>query len=517
MNYLRLHLFLFSSMSLVATTVFADETSAILPEKEEDIPVEFIPTLDTTISVGFRRLNNGPRVRFGNLGSLAQMGAASSEDYQKSGENFVGHSYTDGYVVKDTAGQYEKDGTGTPLDNGGTYSNTSWTSVRDANGIVTVYQAIPIALSNVADSDGLYRPKTTTVVNPDGSISQTNVTGLASVSKFIGYNKDRARSWQTLNKSQIYKKDFGKGRGEQTYVDMHSDGVQSAGASLEAESSASSGFDISVERRLGKRGKLDWGVSTGFKFTYINAKAAGTFPAYLLRTTDSYELDVSHLKTGATISNNQYGGGNAIGLDYSDLNGAPLYKYVDSSTAPIRTVDGADASGAVPISVADGTIEWGEGPEIAGIINIHGNYQLKGAYLLAHLGPTFRYNFNDRWAISGTFGLALAWVGTNFKATEYYNTWNDVFALDGVTPLRPDLEGNTTEYHWSESNATHKFTPGLYYDLNAEYWVTDRTGFYVGLTGQNMRKYNQSKLSGRTATVEMGKTAGWTVGIRTRF
>lgn len=488
-------------MSLVAMPVFADENAAILPENlEEDIPVEFIPTLDTTISVGLRRLNNGPKVRFGNLGSMTPVSAADSESYRNSGSSFVSHFYTDGYVLADTLGTYEQNADGDALGNGETYSNTSWVSVRQ-NNIVTVYQAIQTATSNVADGNGLYLPNTTTVINPDGSISQTNTLTWASVSRFKAHDGNYARTWSALNKSQIQV------RGGNTYVDMHSDGVMSAGASLEADSSASSGFDISIERRLGKRGKLDWGVSAGVKFNYVNAKATGVFPAFLVRTTDSYLLEGN----GTNINTTQPTGG-ATNLYYTGLDGTTqLYRYVDSTTAPGEYVEGGDTSGSTRINLSDGSTIWGT-PEIAGIVMIHGNYQLKGAYLLAHVGPTFRYNFTDRWAVSGTFGLALGWTGTNFKATEYYNTWNDL-----PPSLRPDLEGNTTEYHWSESVATHKFSPGLYFDLNAEYWVTDRTAFFTGVTGQTLRQYNSSKLSGRTATVEATKNSGWTIGIRTRF
>jgi hypothetical protein len=47
--------------------------------------------------------------------------------------------------------------------------------------------------------------------------------------------------------------------------------------------------------------------------------------------------------------------------------------------------------------------------------------------------------------------------------------------------------------------------------------VTERTGFYFGLSEQTMRTFNQSPLSGRTAKVDMGSSAGWRMGIITRF
>jgi len=302
---------------------------------------------------------------------------------------------------------------------------------------------------------------------------------------------------------------------------MNADGVVSAGASLEADSSASTGFDISVERRLGKRGHFEWGVSAGFEFAYINAKAAGAFPAYLLRTTDIYTLETKFNGglTAATIDRTQ-SGGNSTNLAYKTMDGTKVYQYVDASTVPIEFATSGDTSKATPIDLT--SVQWGQ-PTVTGTVMIHGNYQIKGAYLIGRVGPSFRYNLNERWAISGTAGLALAWSGTNFRASEYYNTWNDL-----PPDLQPYYQDNTTEYHVSLSNATHKFTPGLYCDLNLEYWVTDRTGFFAGFTGQYIRKYNQSRVGdwkdqndklrpGISATVEMGKSAGWTLGIRTRF
>jgi hypothetical protein len=47
--------------------------------------------------------------------------------------------------------------------------------------------------------------------------------------------------------------------------------------------------------------------------------------------------------------------------------------------------------------------------------------------------------------------------------------------------------------------------------------MTERTGFYFGMTRQTMRSFNQNKLSERTAKIDMGSSAGWRIGIMTRF
>jgi hypothetical protein len=150
-------------------------------------------------------------------------------------------------------------------------------------------------------------------------------------------------------------------------------------------------------------------------------------------------------------------------------------------------------------------------------VNIHGRWQLKGAYYIVHLAPTFRYHFNDRFAISGMLGLAVGYVGTTFRANEYYDNYLDVYHNDGTPYPQSDTAADSTLFQSNEENTTHKFIMGAYGEFNAEYWMTERTGFYFGLSMQAMNNFNQNKLSGRTATIDMGKTAGWRLGIMTKF
>jgi len=134
-------------------------------------------------------------------------------------------------------------------------------------------------------------------------------------------------------------------------------------------------------------------------------------------------------------------------------------------------------------------------------VHVDGHWQAKGAYYLAKLGPTFRYRQNERWAVSGSAGLALGFVGTVFRADEMV-----VEDLGLPQPLRI-----------SEKNSTQTYIPGYYGTLNAEYWVTERTGFYLGINYQDMRGYSQKPLSGRTLRIDVGSSSGWQMGVMTRF
>jgi hypothetical protein len=275
---------------------------------------------------------------------------------------------------------------------------------------------------------------------------------------------------------------------------------------------------------------LEWGVSAGLKLVDINAKAAATIQANLLQTKDVYRLVDTGLNTalyasllsaGNTISVVQPTG-DAGYLPVLGLNGQQVVQY-GGPTAPVTTLtEGVDQSLGTPLDTKPADIIHyglpGTKEQIQGVVDIHGYWQLKGAYYQAQFGPTFRYRFNDRWAVSGSAGFALGWIGTTFSANEQFDSAADVYNLSHT--VNTPIDGNTSNpkpYQSAEKNTTHKFLPGYYIEFNAEYWVTERTGFYFGVSQQAMRGYNQNPLSGRTAKVDMGSSAGWRIGIVTRF
>jgi predicted porin len=52
--------------------------------------------------------------------------------------------------------------------------------------------------------------------------------------------------------------------------------------------------------------------------------------------------------------------------------------------------------------------------------------------------------------------------------------------------------------------------------MNAEYWLTQRTGFYVGVNYESLGDYDQT-LGGRTAKIDLGSGTGFRLGLTTRF
>jgi hypothetical protein len=68
------------------------------------------------------------------------------------------------------------------------------------------------------------------------------------------------------------------------------------------------------------------------------------------------------------------------------------------------------------------------------------------------------------------------------------------------------------------SEETEKFAvlPLFYADADAEYWLTERSGFYFGADFQKSGSYEQT-LGGRTANVDLGTTYGVSTGLTLRF
>jgi hypothetical protein len=512
----------------MATAAFAVDQ---LPEKEEDIPVEFIPKLDTAVSVGLHHLTRGPKVRFGNLGNIPVPAIASDDP-----TDTITRTYSNGKVSRDAYRSSEVDANGNPLNPGTTYQTAGYiSSVSSYAGgnVVTIYTPVKtvetVNGTYAVNSDGTYVPVTTPsqITNPDGTTStvQTPVYSWASTSSFIGYKDNQTRTWNANDSSQINMAN--------RTVSMSSYGAGSAGNSIEADSSGSSGFDVSIERQIGHRGRLEWGLSAGLKLVDINAKAAGTIQANFLQTKDIYRLVDTGLNT--SLYNSLLNAGNTISIIQPNgdagylpsvgLDGKPIAQYGGSTVTPITSVAGGNQTLSTPLDVDPAHITHvglpGTPEQIAGEVDIHGYWQLKGAYYQAQFGPTFRYRFNDRWAVSGSAGFALGWVGTTFTAEEKFDNTVDVRLsgsdADANSRTYKEFANNPKLYSSAEKNTTHKFIPGYFVEVNAEYWVTERTGFYFGVSQRAMKGFNQNPLSGRTAKVDMGNSSGWRLGIITRF
>jgi hypothetical protein len=101
--------------------------------------------------------------------------------------------------------------------------------------------------------------------------------------------------------------------------------------------------------------------------------------------------------------------------------------------------------------------------------------------------------------ISFGAGAALAYVGADYVASEEI-----------------DLDEVLSPVQTADLDHRNVVLPAFYADLDAEYWLTERTGFYLGGTFQKSKSFEQTA-GGRTATIDMGTASGLTTGITLRF
>ena len=134
------------------------------------------------------------------------------------------------------------------------------------------------------------------------------------------------------------------------------------------------------------------------------------------------------------------------------------------------------------------------------VADVKGSWQIKGAYYTLKIGPMLQIPITERLKFSMGAGAALALVGTRYMVDE--------------TLQVGDVNEATVETIGEQSRFV--MLPLYYANADAEYWVTERSGFYLGVNGQKSGSYDQS-VGGRTATINLGTTYGVQSGITLRF
>ncbi len=264
-------------------------------------------------------------------------------------------------------------------------------------------------------------------------------------------------------------------------IAFHNYGVTPAGGGYNAKRTNGSGWELEVGKTIHKFGKLELSLMGGFSFTSLLGKMTSTVPATLVTTTDVYSLYGQPVPV-APYSAPSYG------TQYVyDANGNPVLN--PDGSPQTRSVDTSTLLGSQPTSRTVTT----------GTTNLHGRWQIKGSYYTIRVGPLLRFPVTERLKISLSAGAAMAFIGTRYLAEE---------SID-LTDVESQL--TTTE------EATKDLAiPAYYADADAEYQLTERTGFYLGATYQKSGNYDQT-LNGRTAQIDMSSTYGFQSGFSLRF
>ncbi len=491
-----------------------------------EVPIDFRPIRKNTFSFGFKVRNFGSNVKFSNLGSVDFAGSRdASGNYLVRTDTNGNRIYDNGVVGADAQRPFELTAE----------TDAQFTKLINGGARFEVYQTrVPIDANGVAGARQLH-------LDP--------VTGLpVKIGEGLSYQDGQTRSWATNTEGQI-----DQASGRVAYSDY---GLESSGGSTEAESGSSAGVELGFEHLLNKpHAKLQWGFGGSVGIADINAKTSSAIKATLVRRTDYYALQNaapggSLILTGDpnlpystqnqfpeigrynAVSSNGYfvtTNGNLVNSSSQFVNafGELLNSsgsVVDPSSSdpalrdPVINDPAVNALVTNPIN-RESTVPLFNNPALSGEItrdanaaDVTGDWQIKGSYYALKLGPTFRYMFNDRFAIAGRAGVSINYIGSRFIVSE--RVTNLPAGINSIAFNTADLL--LTDGTEKPENEINKFTFGGYVGIDAEYWVSDKTGFYAGLAYENLGSYKHT-YRGRVAEIGGGSGTSVRFGIITRF
>lgn len=254
------------------------------------------------------------------------------------------------------------------------------------------------------------------------------------------------------------------------------------------------GIEVALTRDMGKIfTRFDWNLATGLSLNDIHSKMTSLERATITTLTDTYSL-----------------------------NGAPppVPPYTAPSTSEVNVLD----AGGNPVLNADGTAQTvtvtnstllGSEPQTrttttaVDAVSVTNHYHLKGAYYTFRAGPTVVVPVTASLRASFSAGFALVYAGTTYSVDQDFLPDTG----DEITSTVSD-----TESHW---------LPGYYADATMEYWLTGRTGFYLGAVYQSSGSYTQSIISSGSpglpdtadysTKVDLSSLQGFRFGVNYRF
>jgi hypothetical protein len=248
---------------------------------------------------------------------------------------------------------------------------------------------------------------------------------------------------------------------------------EGAGAAVDGDSGG--GVEVSLGRRIGRIGtKVEWGITGSMGLTDFNRKTSGQVRSTLNVQTDYYRVH------GGVIPDAPYT--------------AASFRDLLDSNGNLVTPSGYETS-----TLLDTTSTGRETVSTAGAAVIDGDWKIKGSYYIMRMGPSLRAHLSERIALSVSAGFAGAYVGSTYTAAE--------------SLLIP---GATRSVDVQEEEDASEFIAGYYAEALAEFWFTRRTGIYAGVTYESFGDYEQV-LGSRTAAIDIGGSAGFRLGITTRF
>lgn len=290
---------------------------------------------------------------------------------------------------------------------------------------------------------------------------------------YLSYTPGQSRNWIEYTQEQLDK--------YPGYVGFSNYHTTSEGGSLTDKPGPTGGVELQFSREMGRVSRrVQWGLTGGIALNSINGKSAGSVTSTLNTYTDYYAF------AGAVTPRVAVAG--ALGPTFDDFtsSGGGIYE----TTVPLNVVPDASKHDETPIP---------------GGATVDGRWQVKGAYLLLKLGPSFRTSFTERLELNGSAGFAGAYAGTVYTATES-------FKLAGLPDSNQIADPSPVS-----GNAT-KFLTGFYADLTLEFAANETTALFGGFTAQKLDAFTQTiPVQNQFARVDLGSAVGIRGGISIKF
>ncbi|MFO1449915.1 MAG: hypothetical protein U1F61_17280 [Opitutaceae bacterium] len=294
----------------------------------------------------------------------------------------------------------------------------------------------------------------------------------------------RTNTWSYAKTSQVLPDESG--------IAFHTYSSVTEGAELALSEGATPGIDVEYGHQFGQSKRRNregtprwaWGILLGFGMSDVNLKTRESIRATLNTLTDTYSLL-----------------GSPVPLDDAPDDGT-AYSAPSTATETITASDGTTSSFTV-----DTTTLLGNRPEsrlltaTPGGAEIEGFWQIKGAYFTLRSGPWVRWQPSEKISVRLSAGATVSWLGMHIRYDERL--------------VRDDVAAEIRATNETQNEGIG--IPGVFSGLEAEWWLTQRTGFFGGATFEQFSKDATLEADGRKADVKISSGLGLRLGITTRF
>ena len=261
---------------------------------------------------------------------------------------------------------------------------------------------------------------------------------------------------------------------------MNTFAAESTGTSISRDAEGSGlGFDLSVSRRIFKLGKrTEITLSGAVGLTDFKASAQEQITSDLITMSDVYEIygDLTGLPFLFPSSEEI--------IEFDPVTGNATNSYLYETTVPLEQITPDRTYTTVPNGAS-----------------IEGAWEISGAYYSIRLGPEIRTHLTEKLAVSLSGGVMGAYVGSDFSVTEILDLGD---------------YSTTSTVGVSETENLTEMIVGYYASASFEYWLTQRTGLFVGASYESIDDFVQT-MGGRSASVLLGDALVVRFGMVTRF